>query len=231
MRAALLEEAVFKSGETVVVDGAKLHHLLNVARVKINQEILLLDGKGAVASAVVKKIEKRKMELEVETTQQSDLESNFDIAFGMPKKEAFEFCLRACVETGASRIFVVKSERSQSYPLKEDRVKNILVAGVEQSNNPFLPDLAVLGMDELPYDKYDYIALASLQEKRDIEVLPGKGLLLIGPEGGFTDQEERLILSKKTAFPLHFPGPILRTQTAIPFFSGALASRRLSYGV
>ena len=51
-------------------------------------------------------------------------------------------------------------------------------------------------------------------------------VLVIGPEGGFTQDEEEWILSNKGAYSICFDGPILRTQTAIPFLCGFLNARK-----
>lgn len=224
MRASYVESIKAHEGEIEVIEGPGLHHLLNVARVKQGQLLKLLDGKGKTALGAIKHISKKRLELEVTKIERfSDGEDGISVGFARPKKDSLEFCLRACVETGAKRIFVLESERAQNYKDNLQRYQKILETALEQSNNPFMPSLSVSSLNSLDIDSYDYCALASLRAKGKAQDRKGKGLLLVGPEGGFTDEEESSIFSHKNAFAVRFKGPILRTQTAIPFFIGILS--------
>lgn len=224
MRAALLEGEKFTAGSELKITGEKLHHFANVIRFKKGEALLLLDGNGSKAEGQITEIGKREMLVNVEKVSCESKRSGLSVAFALPKKDALEFCLRACAEIGAEKIYILESERAQRYPLKDERVAKILASGVEQSNNPFLPIVERSRLDSLPYDDFALVALASLAEKGASNI-EGSCLLVIGPEGGFTAGEESLVLAKDNAFALNFEGPILRTQTAIPFFGGMLASK------
>lgn len=230
MRAVLLENAVLSQGDIIDVSGEKLHHLLNVARIRPGQSLMILDGKGSSAVSEVVEIGRKRLRARVETVEASPSGEKLDVAFALPKKDALEVCLRSCAETGVRRIYIIHSDRSQHYSLKPQRIHKILAAGAEQSNNPFLPVWKELELKEVPWSRYERIALASLQNRAKGEFGSGgenlSTLLAVGPEGGFTEEEESFILNFKAASPLRYAGPILRAQTAISFFAGALAASR-----
>lgn len=231
MRAVFLEDADFVAGSALRIEGEKLHHLLNVVRIKEGQRLKLLNGKGLVALAVAAKAAKKELFVDIEEVSIEKRRLSLDVAFALPKKDALEFCLRACVEIGCENVYILESERSQRYPLKEERIQKILVGGLEQSNNPFLPNVQTATLSSMPWNQYGFAALASIESGRDgkdraNQDLSGKGLLIIGPEGGFEKAEEVEILDLPNAFPVCFQGPILRAQTAIPFFAGVLSVQK-----
>ncbi|MEX0799260.1 MAG: RsmE family RNA methyltransferase [Bacteriovoracaceae bacterium] len=226
MRALYLPEDFVEEGETLI-KGEKLHHLLNVARVKKDQEIVLLNGKGSKAFGQVAQIDKNKLKILVSgSTTEKRPKHLAHLGFGAPKKDALENCLRSCVELGIEKIYLLECERSQKYPLKEERLERIIIAGMEQSNNPFRPDITVCALKDAPLERYANIFLASLKKGGGVDSeTKGDSLLLIGPEGGFSQDEEESVLRLKGAAPLNFSTPILRTQTAVPALSAYLAAK------
>lgn len=227
MRAIYLPESTLENSE-ILITGEKLHHLLNVVRAKADQDILLLNGRGLKARGKIERIEKNHVIVAVSRLEVAEQpERQVHVAFGIPKKDSLEVCLRACVELGVGEIFLTQTERSQRYALREERINRILTASLEQSNNPFMPQVKICPLQDLPFQNYENIFLASLKTdgssiQKDSE---NSALLLIGPEGGFSDEEETMLLRQMRATQLRFPTPILRTQTAIPAFISYLAAK------
>ncbi|MBC77337.1 MAG: hypothetical protein CME64_15135 [Halobacteriovoraceae bacterium] len=222
MRAIFLKGETFQLGAKQLT-GEKTHHLLNVVRIKVGQHILLLNGNGTRALSSVESISKKAVGLNITSVEEVENKKGLSIAFALPKKDAFESALRACVEVGANEIIVLSTERSQTYPIKEDRVQKILTAAIEQSNNPYEPRFEKLEIGDLDSSKYGQVVLATLAKGEGTSLkdsIEGT-LLVIGPEGGLTDAEE-LNLLNRGAHALRVNVPILRTQTAIPFLSGYL---------
>lgn len=222
MRAVYLPDSFFKANEQFAITGEKTHHLLNVVRIKKDSSLLLLNGKGASAKSKVLSISKKEIVVDVDAVEEQAEESTLSIAFAQPKKDALELCLKNCVEVGAKEIYILGSERSQVYPLKEERVLKILANAIEQSNNPFMPELKIIDFKDLDLSNFETVALASLAQEGTQIIKEHNKLLVIGPEGGFTEDEEELLLKNRNVLCVNFKGPILRAPTAISFFAGRL---------
>lgn len=221
MRAIFLEGESFTEGE-FLIKGEKTHHLLNVVRLKPGQNLLLLNGSGIKAYATVEKITKKVVEANITKIEKVEVRGALSIAFALPKKDALEISLRSSVEIGAKEIIILSTQRSQTYPVKKDRIDKIITAAMEQSNNPFLPQFKFMSLDELDLGSYKQTVLATLKKRETVlSKSVDETLLIIGPEGGLSDVEEDELLAKG-ACPLRVDIPILRTQTAIPFLSGHL---------
>ncbi|MCO4755813.1 MAG: RsmE family RNA methyltransferase, partial [Bacteriovoracaceae bacterium] len=109
MRAIYLESEKLDQS-TVMLEGEKLHHLLNVVRIKKGQDILLLNGLGSKAFGKIESISKKNVQIVIEKLEQSKHPGNISVAFALPKKDALETALRSCVESGARNIYILNSE-------------------------------------------------------------------------------------------------------------------------
>jgi 16S rRNA (uracil1498-N3)-methyltransferase len=203
-----------------------LHHLINVLRIKAGEEILILDGIGGKGTYHVQHITKEKIELSRTKLEMTERYHRISVLLGVPKKDYLEDVIRSCVQLGVNEIYLWESKYAQSNNrLKPERLEKILSNAYEQSNNPF--EVKIKNYDELDLEFYDHRILMSVNEesKRDDlkEVnLKLPTLLAIGPEGGFSKEEESELLEKKGFIPMHLNTPILKTTQAVPAGIGAL---------
>jgi 16S rRNA (uracil1498-N3)-methyltransferase len=110
-----------------------------------------------------------------------------------------------------------------------DRYQKILISALEQSNNPYLPEIHLLSsLKEIPFSQYENLYTFSPQENKysakqfSIE----KSLILIGPEGGFSTEEEGYLVEKNSLL-IKLPLPILRAKTATILAVGFLLGKSL----
>ena len=127
------------------------------------------------------------------------------------------------MELGVTRLYLVKTERSYSIKLREDRLRQIIVSAIEQSNNPYLLDFELVELScFLESEKDNLLCLSTEIEFNGSTDLNNKpNMILIGPEGGFSSEEIKLMRSfnipiKKVS------RPIMRTDTAFVFAQGLL---------
>lgn len=211
---------------TISVMGDAAKHL-NVVRVKEDEEILLLNGKGLKAITKVKSLSKNQIDLEVQEYLESVHFHQISLAIAAPKKDAFEDILKMAVELGVLNIYPLSSDFSQYEYSESDRVQRILESALIQSNNAFMPII------------HPQIKLAKFLETLNsplfffnsrpencgkAEKIIGEKIVLIGPEGGFSAAEESSIISKSNVFSIHLPTPILRAPTAVASSIGYLLS-------
>jgi len=212
------------------VSGTRHHHLVNVVRLEAGEELLLLNGKGLRVLTRVEAISKKELHLTFCSFDYSEENHLMDLALGIPKKEALELCLKQATELGFRRIFFVRSEFAQSKWPDADRIQNVLVSALEQSNSHFLPVITVTDWTGLPWTDYSHILMLDSQSKncQNVDQTPGpKALLIVGPEGGFSQAESAELHARSDIEIIKLPTPILRTPTAVAAGAGILLGRLL----
>lgn len=200
------------------------HHFFKVLRGKETSEILLIDGKGSIAKAV---IENNKIIRITEANLLPMPEKKIHLFVAPPRKNQMDLLLKQCAEVGVWSITPIITERSISKPEKDsaiERMKILLIEGCKQSHNPFLPKLnPVKKLNDIHknINSLDYAFFGSttnclksekIQHDRHKQ-LSGNIAWIVGPEGGFSYQETELLKSQG-AQPLQLGNWIMRIETA-----------------
>lgn len=219
----LIEEAQFE------VSGPDAHHLINVLRVKPENEILLLNGNGIKAFSKVESVGKKSVNLKINRIVQCEKSQSPALGLCVPKKDYLETALRIAIELGVSEIYLFESEYSQRYELNPIRIDKILKSAYEQSNNPFCLNIIEAGklseIEQLPFKNIYFFNSQSNQasECPDKTKIISSDLILIGPEGGFSATEIEILRGFNGINEVCLNSkPIMRSVTAIPFAFGYL---------
>lgn len=229
MRAIYIKN-ILESDEKIVLDGSVVHHFNNVLKLKIGSEILALDGNGLVCRLNLLKLNKKSAELKILSRERVSRSFNLDIFVGQVKKEAMDLVLKQCAELGVRKVIIGQTKFSQRYPLKLERIEKLLISGIEQSNNPYLPVVEIGDFENLDaYSQVIYFSsLSSDTEKNFLNLDTRDTLLVYGPEGGY-DREEESKLKEMGANFIHLKTPIMRTPTALAcgvgFYLAALGQK------
>ena len=217
------------SQDELTLSGDDAHHFIKVLRIEMNEEIQLMDGKGSIAKASVSNVTKKEMTLTIHQRTFTSKENKIDLGIGIVKKEALEEILKASVEMGIGKLYLVRTQFSQPMFDWSDRYQKLLISALEQSNNPYLPQiLLVSSLEEIPFKDYQNIYTFSPHENTDAtkSFSAEKSLILIGPEGGFSTEEEGYLV-KKNSLLVRLPLPILRAKTATILAVGFLLGKSL----
>jgi len=212
--------------EAYALRDESLHHLVNVIRIEVGEELMLLNGAGLEIVTNVETISKKEMKLKF--IRQAFHERNyiFDLALGMPKREALELCLKEATELGFRNIYLVRSDYSQMRIPDPDRMEKLMVSALEQSNAPFLPMVKEASWELLPWNLYEESLLMDSQThippKKTNPAPTSPRLLIIGPEGGFSPKEVTFLHAIERIRVVNLPTPILRTPTALPVGAGLM---------
>ncbi|MBP5408515.1 MAG: RNA methyltransferase, partial [Bacilli bacterium] len=158
------------------------------------------------------------------------LNINVSIAHGLVKRDKQEEVIRRLVEIGAYEYIPVNMARSviklkkSDYHFENDRLNRIVKEASEQSHrNNFLKLADVIDFKDLVnnFKNYDLVLYADANKKddlalRDLLKLEDKRniLVLIGPEGGFSEEEHNLLLNNDLVHTISLGKRILRTETA-----------------
>ena len=210
----------------IIISGEAAHHL-NVVRLKLGDELLMLNGQGAKLITKVVAVEKKQIIAESLNIIYEKKENEFGLVIAIPKKEAFEDIMKLAVELGVTTIYPVTSKFSQYDFFQNERSRRLIESALIQSNNPWMPvirpqstlDIFLKEMTE-PLFFFNSRPAESLSgEKR---IIPKTFNLLIGPEGGFSSEETSLIIGNNKTIEVHLPTPILRAPTAVAASIGYL---------
>lgn len=213
--------------QSLLIQDESAKHL-NVVRVRLEEEILILNGNGAKAFTKVSAIAKTQVELTVLKIEEAQPAHLISLAIAAPKKDAFEDILKMAVELGVLNIYPLSSEFSQYDYQPSERVQRILESALIQSNNPFMPIIH----PQMKLDAYleglksplFFFNSKQVEEVGDYKT-EGEKSILIGPEGGFSEAEIAKISARPNVFSIHLPTPILRAPTAVASSIGYLLSR------
>ena len=217
-----------------IIQGSDVHHLTNVMRHKENDFIVVLNNLGQAYKARIAEIKKDLVvcrfvcEVSLPTPR-----LNCTIAQAMIKKDRFEEAISRMTEVGVSGIIPMLTERciikldQNDFLKKQERFQTIIKEASEQSERLFMPQLfPIQTLKDIAFADYDVILVAHAREPylhyhqvlSQLD-LSKKILLLIGPEGGFSEKELQFV-TQKGAILLHFGHQILRSETAaISFLS------------
>lgn len=198
-------------------------HCLRVLRKTEGDEILLTDGKGFFYDARIIDANPKHCFVEILNKVSASKYWNFNlqIAFAPTKNiDRIEWFVEKATEIGIDHFTPLLCRYSERKEIKHQRIEKILVSAMKQSQKAILPQL-----DEIipfkkfikqPFDGQKYIAHCSENRKTPLNEIYKKGdnaLILIGPEGDFS--EEEIDLALKNGFePVTFGESRLRTETA-----------------
>lgn len=226
----------------VFLKGEEHHHLSHVSRIKTKDKVWLFDEKGKSYLARVEEIKKGKTKLLIlEERKREEAKVKIILAQAMLKSKKMEFIIQKSAEMGITDFIPVMAFRSvtkieEKTEKKLERWQKIAREGVKQSQSSWVPHiLPPLPLDELikediaekklllSENRGKYLKDILLQyESSQKEDLPSSLLILVGPEGGWTREEEELVLNN--GFEAVSLGKnILRAETAA-FYSVALIS-------
>jgi 16S rRNA (uracil1498-N3)-methyltransferase len=198
------------------------HRHLVVARAERDELIEIFDGKGHVWTAAIESVNKRETVARV-TVSREAAPPRFQLilALAMIRIAAFELALEKAVEVGVTGIAPFTAARSNVDPghrhdRRYDRWQRILIEAAKQSKHYHLPQLdrARSFAEILSIPAASKIMFAEREGGSLKSALTGSPVLcLIGPEGGWTDDE--LSAGRKNNFQLVSLGDaILKAETA-----------------
>ncbi len=225
------------SGDRAVLDGPEAHHLIHVMRALPGLHVVLFDGSGAEFPAIVHRVGRSEVELEVLSREPIDRELPFDVTLGvaLPKGDRQKWLVEKAVELGVTRIVPLRTQRAvaQSVGRALTRLRRAVVEASKQCGRNRLLQIGE------PQSWPDFVhdggsatcrLLAHPQGVHQAahlpvpDEMPPRVLLGAGPEGGFTDDEAALATA--AGWQSVDLGPrILRVETAALLLAALVVAR------
>ncbi len=217
------QESVFTAGTVLPLDEDAARHIVQVLRMNEGERLELANGKGLSAICTIAETGKKKCTVRIEQVnkiKQPLTALHLAVAF-TKNASRNEWLLEKVMEMGVQRITPIITSRSERERFRYDRFKGILVSAMMQSQQYWLPQLdeptplqtlleedadrqilMAHCMEQLPRSTMSH----ALQEHTDT-------LILIGPEGDFTEEEVAMGLASGAAG-ITLGTTRLRTETA-----------------
>ena len=211
---------------TVLLSGPEAHHLSQVMRFEVGDQVTLFDGQGGEYDALIQAVSKKTTELEIleRRSLPRKLTRDLTLAVSLPKGDRQKFLVEKLVELGVSKLIPLKTSRSVAQPNAKviERIRKQAIAACKQCERNYLMEIAEpvsieqLGSQaesiESPILKllahpYDSSPLTDLARE------PQRVLVAIGPEGGFAEAEVAGLVGSGFQ-PVQLGGLILRVETA-----------------
>lgn len=195
------------SNNMIRFDADEANHIVKAKRHRVGDRIRVVDGHGMVYSAEITLIGKGRATAEILEQHYSDAEPdvNIYVAQSLPKGKKFEAIVDHCTQIGVKQFIPFTSERTivnyDAKKAKKNRARwqRIAISAMKQSGRAFLPEISeIMSYRELLTcsDDYDLSLIASafqqeipLKKILQIDRSAKNILLIIGPEGGFSETE------------------------------------------
>jgi 16S rRNA (uracil1498-N3)-methyltransferase len=204
----------------VELDPGQANYLGNVLRLKEGAELLLFDGHSGEWLARVAEAGKKRMILAVERrTREAETIPDVWLAFAPVKRQGTDWLVEKATEIGAARLIPLITQRTIAERVKLERLEAIAIEAAEQCGRTVLPQIGQPEPLARFLESHDafrrlYFADEAGGEPAASAFKPGPALILIGPEGGFTDEERALVRAAPDVMPISLGPRILRAETA-----------------
>jgi len=212
-----------------ISDAEQLHYLKDVLRLKVNDEVIIFDGKGNEYVCSITGLNRKQVVFTVKASKRTESKKfKLTVACAIPKMAKMDEIINNLTQLGVDCIIPMETDRvivKLDNSKKEARLKRwrkIAQSAAQQSQRGSMPLIEPITRIETVLSRsqdFDLKLIPTLSGERKhlkevlAESKPGNILVLIGPEGDFTPQEiER---AKSAGFiPISLGDSVLRVETA-----------------
>jgi len=219
------EEDWLGNGSSVEIKGQEVIHISKVLRCKEGDVILVANGRGDHCECEITDIGKKSVSAKVLKKSSGSIpEIKKVLAFGaIKKRDRLEFAIEKAVELDAWEICIFDADHSERSRLNEERIRTQIISAFKQSRRFFLPKLVIKKSLDDVFDYYKEHQKHMAYIGEDVSATSPKNLdtennlLLVGPEGGFSNREVKLTKERGGIF-INLGKNRLRAETAVVAF-------------
>ncbi len=214
----------------IILDKAQVHHIKDVLRLKVKDNLMIFDDRGNEYNCIIEKITNEvTLGIKHKSLPSSKKEGiKITVACAIPKKSKMDDIIDKLTQLGADRIIPLETERvivKLNKNKKEARLlrwQKIALNAAQQSQrntSPVIEPIKNIREVLIKSENYDLKLIPTLTGKRKIlkevftQIKPKNTLVLIGPEGDFTDGEVDSA-KKSGCIPVSLGDLVLRVDTA-----------------
>ena len=222
---------VWEEAPEVVLTGPQKKYVRDVLRMGPGDSLVLFDGSGVEYPSAITETTRRHVKLRILGRQEGKRESPIDIliGIGLLKTNKMDWVIQKVSELGVREVHPFAAHRavpaldSERAEQKRGRWQTIAREASRQSGRSTVADVRpVLSFDEIvkQSENVDLSLLFTTEAISPLEALargqvarPHRMLLLVGPEGGFSPEEEQMAV-KQGFLPVGLGPRVLRAETA-----------------
>lgn len=227
-----------RNKQIIITTQELVHRVFKILRLQVGDKLTLFNDKINLVSQIGLVDKKNLVLTDLTWHKPVALKPQITIALGVLKKENFEQALYSCVELGASNILPIVFAKSIPQKLNFERIEKILISAAEQSKNFGIPvwHEPILFTEFLSKIKSSPVNSKIIYIYCDINGTPmlpivsqlsmqvyDEIVLIIGPEGDLTTNEQTQLLSNQV-LSMQLTPTVLRSFQAVTVALGALRS-------
>jgi 16S rRNA (uracil1498-N3)-methyltransferase len=210
-----------ENGDFITLNEETSKHVVQVLRMRQGEALQLTNGRGNLLTTEIADDHKKKCTVRV-TGRQFRVKGSKKVCIGislLKNAHRFEWFLEKATEIGVTEIIPLLCDRTEKQHFRFDRMNNVLVAAMLQSQQVWLPILhePTLYKDAISEGTYStkLIAHCEQEHKEGIKDYSSStsAQILIGPEGDFSPDEITAALTAGYR-PVSLGNTRLRTETA-----------------
>lgn len=210
------------NGSIVVVNQTQMHHAVNVLRMQVGDNIRVFNERFGEWNSIILDIKKLYFQCVDLIVPPNKNEDEISVAFPIINPNRMSFLLEKITELGVTKILLLISQYSQSKNFNINRFRHIVIGACEQCGRINIPEICspIYLQDFLENykSKRNLVLLDEVYDntsKRLSDFFYKKCIFLVGPEGGFSDNERELFKKYDFIEKVSLGKNILRTETAV----------------
>lgn len=214
-------------GAPIALDREKRNHMVNVLRMKNGNQLVAFNGRDGAWLSALRVVGRKQVELlPIERIAPQSQPSNLWLFFAPVKSARLDYMVQKATEMGAAHLQPVLTRHTVAGRVNLDRMRANVIAAAEQCEVLAIPQVhSPVRLDRLIEDWPEAhagrrLVFADEGEGRGspletLKSIAGEPVgLLVGPEGGFSDEERALLRAQRFVVAISLGPRILRADTA-----------------
>ncbi len=218
-----IKEQLSAVGQNLILDAKQSHYLSNVLRLKERDFFYAFDGINGEYKIQITHLNKQNVQVElVEKTREMTKSRDVWLLFAPLKKDKTDIVIQKATELGVRRIVPVRTAYTNAETVRLERYNSQAIEAAEQCRRLDVPTISsVVSLENVLKDWDVQRTLFFLNEKGNGEHIlkamesAKKAAILVGPEGGFSQEEVDNLSALPFVKNISLGQRILRAETAV----------------